>query len=135
MERDGQNFFSFWTTFCPFTPLTAQKSKFQKNEKNTWRYHHFTRVYQKLWLDDVRFLRSGARRMDGRTDGKSNTQKCVPHLKRKKFPSWMYLMETFLNFQRQIILICRTPIECCFRFPQFQFENHNLISPFNSIIF
>ena len=32
MERDGQNFLSFWTIFCPFTPLTIQKIKFWKNE-------------------------------------------------------------------------------------------------------
>ena len=25
--------FPFWAIFCPFTPLTAQKIKFQKNEK------------------------------------------------------------------------------------------------------
>ena len=34
MVGDGCNCcFSFWTIFCPFTPLTAQKWKFQKNEK------------------------------------------------------------------------------------------------------
>ena len=22
-------------------------------KKNTWRYHHFTNVYQELWLDNV----------------------------------------------------------------------------------
>ena len=26
--------------FCPFTPLTILKSKFWRNEKNAWRYHH-----------------------------------------------------------------------------------------------
>ena len=116
--------FPFWAIFCPFTPLTAQKIKFQKNEKerleipsfytcvpkimiicytvpeiwhvtdviiifnfrpffailptnspqikisknwkkNTWRYHLFTHVYQKLWSDNVRFLRYGAHRTDG----------------------------------------------------------------------
>ena len=31
--------------FCPFTPLTAQKWKFQKNEQNAWRYHHLWQVY------------------------------------------------------------------------------------------
>ena len=99
-------YFQFWTIFCPFTSLTAQKikisqkwkkyleissfytivpktliicytvpeiwhvtdvivifhfglffallpqqpkpSKFLKNEKTSWRYHHFTHVYQKL---------------------------------------------------------------------------------------
>ena len=28
-------YFSFWAIFCPFTPLTAQKIKISKNEKNT----------------------------------------------------------------------------------------------------
>ena len=33
--------------FCPFTPLTAQKWKCQKNKTNTWRYNHLTQAYQK----------------------------------------------------------------------------------------
>ena len=43
--------FSFWAIFCLFTSLTAQKMKIKKKkkEKNTWRYHHFTHVYQKSW--------------------------------------------------------------------------------------
>ena len=67
MEHDRQNFFAFWTIFCPFTPpssppspLTTQKpreSKFWKNEKNTWRYHHFTQVYHKWQSYDIWFLR------------------------------------------------------------------------------
>ena len=52
MVHDGINFyFSFWAIFGYFIfidPLTAQKIKIFKNEKNTWRYHHFTYVYQKL---------------------------------------------------------------------------------------
>ena len=74
--------FSFWAIFCPFTPLTCRKMKiWKKYEKNTGRYHHFTQVYQKSWLDDVRFLRYGAqrtdsrqmdRRMDGQMDRKSD---------------------------------------------------------------
>ena len=39
--------FSFWAISCPFTPLTAQK-RFQKNEKNSWRNHHFTHLYQRI---------------------------------------------------------------------------------------
>ena len=68
MVHDRCNcYFSFWATFFPFTAQTAQKMKiFLKKEKSTWRYHHFTRVYQKLWLDDVRFLRYGARWTHGR---------------------------------------------------------------------
>ena len=34
--------------FCPFAPLMAQKIKILKDEKNSWRYHHFTHAYQKL---------------------------------------------------------------------------------------
>ena len=41
-------YFSFWAIFCPFTSLTARKIKI---------LHHFTYVYQKLWSDDVQFLR------------------------------------------------------------------------------
>ena len=38
--RDRCNcYFSFWANFCPFIPLTAQKIKIWKNEKNTWKYH------------------------------------------------------------------------------------------------
>ena len=33
MKRDGQNFLSFWTVFCPFTPLTTQKIKILKHWK------------------------------------------------------------------------------------------------------
>ena len=69
MAPDVCNFhFSFWAIFCPFTPLTAQKIKFSKQWKKPWRYHHFTCVYQKLWLDEVWFLRYGARLMEGRMD-------------------------------------------------------------------
>ena len=69
-------YFSFWAIFCPFTLLTAKKkSKFQKNErKNTWRYHHFTHVYQKLWLDNVRFLRYGAWQTDKQSGGQTDGQ-------------------------------------------------------------
>ena len=30
MERDEQNFLSFWTIFCPFTPLKTKKIKILK---------------------------------------------------------------------------------------------------------
>ena len=33
--------------FAPLPPSQPKKSKFHKNEKNTWRYHHFTYVYQR----------------------------------------------------------------------------------------
>ena len=35
MKHDRQNFLSFWTIFCPFTPLTTQKIKILKK----WKKH------------------------------------------------------------------------------------------------
>ena len=59
--RDECNcYFSFWTIFCTFTPLTAQKIKISEKWKKTWRYHHFTQVYQKSWSYAILFLRYGA---------------------------------------------------------------------------
>ena len=52
--------FSSWTIFCPFTPTPTygpRKSKFWKNERNAWRYHHFITVYTKWQSYDVWFLR------------------------------------------------------------------------------
>ena len=45
MERNRQNVLSFWTIFCPFTPLTSQKIKILKKWKNVRRYHDFTQVH------------------------------------------------------------------------------------------
>ena len=50
-------YFSFWAMFCPFANLRDQKIKILKKWKNAWRYHYFTYVYQKLWSDDIWFLR------------------------------------------------------------------------------
>ena len=60
MVHDRLVIFHFWQFFALLQP---KKSKFWKNEKNTWRYHHFTYEYQKLWSDDVPFLRYGAWQM------------------------------------------------------------------------
>ena len=35
MKHDRQNFFSFWTSFCTFTPLTTWKIKILKKWKKT----------------------------------------------------------------------------------------------------
>ena len=37
IERNWQNFFSFWTIFCPFTsnPITTQRIKILKKKKKT----------------------------------------------------------------------------------------------------
>ena len=56
-------YFSVWAIFWTYTTLTTRKIKILKKWKNTWRYHHFTYVYQKLWSDDVPFLRYGASQM------------------------------------------------------------------------
>ena len=58
--------FHFGQLFFPFTPLTAPLPSQKKNSKKwTWRYHRFTHMHQKLWLDDVRFLRYGGQQVDG----------------------------------------------------------------------
>ena len=51
MKRDRQNFLSFWTVFCLLIPPEQLgKSKLWKAEKSSWRYHHFTQMYQKSWV-------------------------------------------------------------------------------------
>ena len=57
MECNRQNFLSFWTIFCSFTPQTTQKIKILKKWKNFWRYYHFMEVYHKWQSYDVLFLR------------------------------------------------------------------------------
>ena len=59
MERDGQNFLSFWTVSFSFTPPTNPKMFEKLKKKNTWRYYHFTQVYQKSWSYALLFLRYG----------------------------------------------------------------------------
>ena len=58
-ECDRQNFLPFWAIFCSFTTLTTWKiknfekmKKWRKKKKNTWRYYHFTNVYQKWQSND-----------------------------------------------------------------------------------
>ena len=63
MECHGQNFLSFWTIFCPFTPLKTQKIKILKKWKKIRRYYHFTQVYEKSWSYAMLLLRYGAWRM------------------------------------------------------------------------
>ena len=43
--------------FFPFTSQKTQKIKILKTQKNCWRYHYFTHLYQKSQSYDVRFLR------------------------------------------------------------------------------
>ena len=53
--------------FLPFYPSNSPKNQNFK-QKKAWRYHLFIYVYQKLWSDDVWFLKYGARQMDRRVD-------------------------------------------------------------------
>ena len=75
MACDGRTcYFSFCAIFWPFTPPKSPKNQnFKKKEENSWRYHHFTQMHQKLWLDDLWFLRYGAWQTDWRRDRKSDT--------------------------------------------------------------
>ena len=74
MARDGCNcfllfFFHCRQFFALLNPIVAQKNQdLKKMKTNSWRYHRFTHTYQKLSLDDARFLRYGARWMDGRKE-------------------------------------------------------------------
>ena len=60
MERDRQNFLSFWTVSALLTSYEPRKSKFWKNEKKPWRFYHFIHVYHKWQSYNVWFLRHGA---------------------------------------------------------------------------
>ena len=44
----------FFALSPPWQPI---RSKFWKNEKNIWKYHHFTHMYQKSWTYNIWFLR------------------------------------------------------------------------------
>ena len=52
IRHDKQSFLTFWVIF-----YQPEKLKFWKNEKNSWRYYHFTLAYHKWWSYDVWFLR------------------------------------------------------------------------------
>ena len=57
MECNRQNFLSFWTIFCPFTPLWTQKIKILKKWK---KYLKILSFYKHKWQSyDVWFLRYG----------------------------------------------------------------------------
>ena len=55
--------FYFGLIFTLLPPKQHEKLKLNKNEKNTWRYHHFTKVHQKSWSYTILFLRYGMWRM------------------------------------------------------------------------
>ena len=65
-----------YIVFCPFTFLTAQKIKTLKKWRTCLEISSFYACAQKIWSDDVYFLRYGAqwsnRQTDGQTDRKSD---------------------------------------------------------------
>ena len=53
-----KKFYYFGPFFALLPSNSPKNEKFLKNEKkNTWRYHHFTQVYQKSWLYAILLLR------------------------------------------------------------------------------
>ena len=57
LRYETQSSFSFWTIFCPLSPLTTWKIKILKKwKKKTRDIHHFTLVYLKWQSYDVWFL-------------------------------------------------------------------------------
>ena len=69
IARDGcKLYFSFWAIFCPFTSLVTQKIYILKK----WIKKHIIAwcTAPDMWCT-----------MDGQTDGKSDIERWVPHLK------------------------------------------------------
>ena len=60
LRNEFNCYFSFWVIFYPLPPWQPKKSKFRKNEKKSWRYNHFTIVYQKSWSYAILFMRYDA---------------------------------------------------------------------------
>ena len=89
---DGGWMSKFWASGRGLPPISPRRGNpannpknqnFVKMEKNAWRYRNCTLVYQKLWSNEVLFLRYGAWQTDGWMDGKSDLQRWVAHLKQK----------------------------------------------------
>ena len=96
MTRDKFNcYFSFWAIFCPFTPLTAQKIKIKKKKmkKAPIRIiilHMCTKKYDQMMYSswDIVWDRWMARW----TDGKSDIQRWVTHLKTEYLTNGTWLI-------------------------------------------
>ena len=113
MVRDTCNYFWFWAIFCPFTPLTAQKI----NIKKKWKKHleissfyisfiSFISFYQKLWSDDIQFLRYGARQTDGQTDGRMEkvTYRGGCPMQKRGWTLWWF-HNRYKNFEQKLKLL------------------------------
>ena len=64
MKCAKQIFFVILGYFLPSYPRNSPKNEnWKKLKKSTWKYHHFTQVYEKSWSYAILFLRYGAWRM------------------------------------------------------------------------
>ena len=55
--------FAILDHFLPFYPTNTKNRSSEKMEKKNWRYHHFKKVYQKLWSYALLLLRYDAWQM------------------------------------------------------------------------
>ena len=108
MAGDRCNYFPFWAIFCHFTPLTAQKIKISQKWKNSWRYHHFTRVPKIMirWCTVPEIWCTTYGRTERRTDGKTDTQRWMPHLK-KVFETSGKFLKIYWEYHRKILKILK----------------------------
>ena len=75
---DGIVIFNFELFFAFYTANSPKKENYKKKkkkEKNVWIYH-FIYVYQKLQLDNIQFLRFGARRTNRWTKKVTRRGRC-----------------------------------------------------------
>ena len=97
MERNGQNFLSFWTIFWPFTPLTTQKIKILKIWKKSLEIWSFYTCVPKFmitwctvpeiwWTKDVQT--DGWKKWVGAPPKNKNNQKIIN--------SWIFLHNTLV---------------------------------------
>ena len=64
IKHDKQNFWSFWTIFCPFTSANnPENQNFEKMKKTPGRYYHFPHEHHKSKSYDIWFLRYEARQI------------------------------------------------------------------------
>ena len=57
IKPKGQSFLSFWSIFSALNLLATPEIKILKKKNITWRYYHFTLMYQQWRSYDVSFLR------------------------------------------------------------------------------
>ena len=101
--------------FCPFSlPMDPENQNFEKMEKNTWRYYHFTLCVPQIIIISCTVPEvwcTTDRRMDGRTDGQADGQKKW-HIEvgpqgiiQKKSASGTRMLPWLVIFFRNFILI------------------------------